>query len=227
MQSSPSVERAGDILESLGADPTFVLWAAMYADLGEAWEACPRGDWLLSLAALVGVPRRVLVQAACDCARLAQRYQRPDEVAPARAIDDAAGWAEGSRTSADCWASAFRTTSFARSIEASDARASHAAMAAAAAAFACDGEADDRYYGTRAHAAEAALHAAAAYEGSSIDAHQICADYVRAHVQTEALLSRIRPALKASEPPPPLDDDATEGAWFTAESAVRERPRYL
>lgn len=100
-------------------------------------------------------------------------------------------------------------------------------MAAAAAAFACDSEADDLYYGARAHAAEAAEHAAAAYRDTAIDAQRICAEYVRAHVDLDDVLRRLRPALRASEPPPPDEHAPSEGAWFTAKSATHERPRYL
>ncbi len=63
-----------------------------------AWVACARGDWLLWVAARIGVDRKLLVLAACACARTAlpfweQRY--PEDRRPHEAIEAAEAWARG------------------------------------------------------------------------------------------------------------------------------------
>ena len=65
-------------------------WAANMT-AREAWETCPRGDWLLWLAARLLIPRVPLLLAACACAR-------PTLVAeghPVVAIETAEAWARG------------------------------------------------------------------------------------------------------------------------------------
>jgi hypothetical protein len=58
--------------------------------LEEAWEECPRGDWLLWYAQKVGVDRRLLVRAACACARQVLQYAIEPEAR--LAIETAEGW---------------------------------------------------------------------------------------------------------------------------------------
>jgi len=43
----------------------------------QLWRRCPRGDWLLWLAAEVGVDRKLVVMAACDCAEATAARRRP------------------------------------------------------------------------------------------------------------------------------------------------------
>jgi len=43
----------------------------------QLWRRCPRGDWLLWLAASIGVERRLVVLAACDCAEATAARRRP------------------------------------------------------------------------------------------------------------------------------------------------------
>jgi len=82
-------------LEEQGAHDDVVSWARPYADRWEeAWTECPRGDWLLAIAARAGVSNRRIVKAACDCARFALDYLPEGELRPGAAIDAAAGWAE-------------------------------------------------------------------------------------------------------------------------------------
>jgi len=52
-----------------GAHRDFVAWAEPFGpEVVRLWESCPRGDWLLALAARLRAPSRLLVMAACDCA---------------------------------------------------------------------------------------------------------------------------------------------------------------
>lgn len=50
-------------------------WCLTQPDYQAAWDACERGDWLLWLAGRLGVDRRLLVRAACACARLALQHE--------------------------------------------------------------------------------------------------------------------------------------------------------
>ena len=87
-----------DDLWRLGACGDAVAWAAGFPDLGAAWAACERGDWMLWLAGRVSDKpmsdaRRPLVLAACECARLALPHVRAGDDRPLRAIEMAERWA--------------------------------------------------------------------------------------------------------------------------------------
>ena len=99
----------------------------------KAWAECKRGDWMLWIAARLGVDRKLLVLGACDCARLSLKYVPKGEKRPLVAIETAEKWCQGKATI--------------ESVKAADA----AALAAAAAAYAA-----------AAYAAYAAAYAAAA-----------------------------------------------------------------
>ena len=60
-----------------------------------AWRTCPKGDWMLWLAARVGVDRRQIVLAACGCARLSLGRVSAGELRPLCAIETAEAWARG------------------------------------------------------------------------------------------------------------------------------------
>lgn len=84
-------------LEDHGAHHDIVEWARSYdADWERAWRECPRGDWMLGLAARSGVDRRSLVRAACACAALALDYVPDGEARPSSALDAAQRWLDGS-----------------------------------------------------------------------------------------------------------------------------------
>jgi hypothetical protein len=83
-------------LARLGAHRDVVDWAEPFGmEWERAWAECPRGDWLLGIAARTAVEPSALVRAACACARLAQDYV-PDEAGLGvldRALADAESWA--------------------------------------------------------------------------------------------------------------------------------------
>ncbi len=65
-------------LHRLSASRAALEWARTQDCPNDAWNSCPRGDWLLCLAAKLGVEHRVVVLAACACARLALPFTRDD-----------------------------------------------------------------------------------------------------------------------------------------------------
>lgn len=60
-------------LAARGAYRDLVAWAEPHGeDWSAAWRACPRGDWLLAVAAThEGIDRAAIARAAAACARLA------------------------------------------------------------------------------------------------------------------------------------------------------------
>jgi hypothetical protein len=114
-------------LSRLGAHRDVVAWAEPYGlDWEKAWAECPRGDWLLGIAARTAVEPTALVRAACACARLARDYVPDDE--GLRSLDDALAAAED-------WAGRRGPTTslaaLAQALEDASARAPDAASAAA------------------------------------------------------------------------------------------------
>ena len=85
-------------LRSLGACTEAREWAEPYATLAEAWVACERADWLLWYAGKRGVDRKILVRAACACARTVLPYVPVGEDRPHRAIEMAERWCNGRAT---------------------------------------------------------------------------------------------------------------------------------
>jgi hypothetical protein len=66
--------------------------------VAQAWAECSRGDWLIWWAERTGVDRRLVVRAACACARLALPYVPEGEDRPRLAIETAEAWARGEAT---------------------------------------------------------------------------------------------------------------------------------
>lgn len=60
-----------------------------------AWAECPRGDWLIEIAAEAGAFKSLLVLSAAACARLALAYVPAGEGRPLAAIEAAEAWARG------------------------------------------------------------------------------------------------------------------------------------
>ena len=149
-------------LVDLGACPEAVKWARGVATPECAWETCPRGDWLLWVAMKLGVDRRLLVRAACACARTSLEFAPTGEDRPRIAIETAEAWSRGEATSAQVLAAA-RAAAYA-------AYAAYAANAAAA-YVAADADADaDAAYAAYADADAAYAAYAAAYAAAAADA---------------------------------------------------------
>ena len=101
-----------DHLTTLKACPDAVDWAAQHDSPQAAWDACDRGDRMLWIAARLagdhGSPsHRLVVLAACACARIALRFVPADEPRPAAALALAERYGQGEAiTSADLRAAA-------------------------------------------------------------------------------------------------------------------------
>src|SRR5690606_32627162 len=113
-----------------------------YQTFKEAWQACPRGDWMLWIAQKVGVDLRTLTIAKALCA-LTVRHLMKDERS-VRACEVALKFADGEATreeldaaaAAATDAAAFAADAAAVAADAADAAAADAAFAADAAAYA-------------------------------------------------------------------------------------------
>ena len=82
-------------LRRLGATKAVLQWARTQDNPNEAWHACTRGDWLLCLAVKLGVEHRVVVLAACACARLALPFSQDER--PLHAILKTEAWVSGDK----------------------------------------------------------------------------------------------------------------------------------
>jgi len=154
----------GDHIESLrrlGACDAATQWAESQPDAETAWRQCPRGDWLLWIAARVDIDSKLLVRAACACARTALPRVPAGEERPRLAIEMAEAWSRGEATLYDVLRAA-QAASAAASAAADAAYAAAASAAADAAYAAADADAAAAYA-----AAAAADDAAAAYAAPS------------------------------------------------------------
>ena len=160
-----------------------LVWARAQPSYAKAWRACRRGDWLLWLAARVGVDRRLIVLAACDCARLSLRYVPAGDDRSRVAIETAERWARGEAT-----------------IE--EVRAAAAAAYAAYAAYAADAAyaSADAAYAASAAVASAASAASAA-SNACAQTFARCATLVRRRIPRPGLgpLSRKQAAEAAGK----------------------------
>jgi hypothetical protein len=159
-------------------------------DAATAWSECPRGDWLLWWAAKVGVERKVVVLAACACARLALPYVAAGELRPLKDIETAEAWYSGEASLGDVRAAYDAAYDAAYAADASAYAAAAIAYAAAyAAAHAAAYAAYDDAYAADAHAAAyAAAHAAAAARQKT---HQQCADIVREKIRFDLVIVKM------------------------------------
>ena len=98
-----------------------------------AWSTCERGDWMLWYAAKLNIDRKLLIKAACSCARIALRFVPEGEDRPRIAIETAEASAEGKASIEDVKHAAYTA---ADAVYAADAAAYTAAYAAADAAYA-------------------------------------------------------------------------------------------
>ena len=95
-----------DLLRSFSACDDAVDWAETQPDLETAWRDCERGDWLLWIAARLAVDRKLIVIAACQCARMALHWLPAGEERPLIAIEAAEAWVRGEATNDEVGAAA-------------------------------------------------------------------------------------------------------------------------
>lgn len=184
-------------LRALDACSDARVWAAaLPPDATEeaAWLACERADWLLWIAASLGVDRSLVVLAACACARTALpmwERQYPEDRRPHTAIETAEAWARGEASLKQVRKAADAAVDAAD--DAADAAADAAAYAASAAAYAAALAAAAAAYAAYAavDAADAAAAVDAADAAATRDNPRTMSDIVRQHIPWSAVAAQL------------------------------------
>jgi hypothetical protein len=156
-------------IEKYNPCPDAVEYRKGFDTFRQAWDACPRGDWMLWIAARVGVNKRLLTLAKGRCAETVKHLMQDER--SVRAVDMAISYGLGEATDeqliavANAYAAAAEYAAVAAYSAADAAVSSYAsAYAAAYAAKAADAYASaDAYTDAAAAAAAAAYSAEAAY----------------------------------------------------------------
>ena len=179
-------------IDRLGLAGGIAEWAAEEPrSLMVAWATCPRGEWLLQVAAQLDLERTQVMRAAADATSLIAPLLVDDPIGT-RALAAAHGWLAGTTRAAECWAAATDAAHRAELIDADEPATAHALRSVAALAFGCDGAADAAYWASRAYVADVAHHVARAHGPASTRAHRDCADIVRDHLPYERIASAIQ-----------------------------------
>ena len=161
------------------ACPNAIAWAKTQPDSESAWATCERGDRMLWIAAQLAIDRKLIVLAACKCARLTIHLIEEGEKRPIIAIETAEAWTRGEATLSDV-----RSAAEAAHAAAYDAKAAYAAYAASYAG-ACAAEASYAAYAAKAaNAAYASYAAGAAARKQTL---KTCADLVRETIPFSAI----------------------------------------
>ena len=83
-------------LETSRAHHDIVTWARAHAPTwSQFWAECPRGDWLLGIAARAGVPRQRVVAAALDCLPILSPYLPPEDATIETALSTVRAYVAG------------------------------------------------------------------------------------------------------------------------------------
>jgi hypothetical protein len=162
---------------------------ATQPDLETAWRVCEDGSWMLWGAAEIGVRRKSVVLATCDCVRPALPYVPAGENRPRVAIETAEKWARGEATLGEVYAASLAAYA-AATAAAKDLDPGRAVPAADAASLAAFAAADAT---AAAAAATYAVAVRAAYAAARSRVLRECADLVRARIpwsEVEAALAR-------------------------------------
>ncbi|MCC6663193.1 MAG: hypothetical protein IT375_05575 [Polyangiaceae bacterium] len=173
-----------DWLKARGAHNDLVTWSAAFDDDWQRfWQECPRGDWLLSLAARLGVERPRLVRAASAAARTALEGLPESEPSPRAALELAEAWADGQASAEACRARSLELERY------SPPDPALAAVGAAALSALMTVEDPDSAAGAAANAAQAALFGAGDCALLSLlsYAQRQTAERVREHLPFEAV----------------------------------------
>lgn len=175
-------------LKAHGAHHDLVTWSAAFGnDWPRFWRECPRGDWLLALAARVGVERPRLVLAAAAAARTALEGVPESETLPRAALELAEAWARGQASAEACRSRASELERY------SPPDPALSAIAAASLSALMTVEDPDSAAGAAANAAQAALFGAGDCALLSLlsYAQRETADRVRQHLPFEAVAALI------------------------------------
>jgi hypothetical protein len=174
----------------LGACKRSITWAKELppsASLQQAWDLCPHADWLMWLLGEVRADQKLIVLAACACARTALQYVPAGENRPRLAIDEAEKWVKGEVCkpwTAACAASAYTSSGYNSLDEPTVNAAIHAASAASSVAFSADAYSTAYVNNGNLHSVEAASAAVkACYYGelgsAKYEAQEVMARTVR------------------------------------------------
>ena len=85
-------------LENLDACTNSIKWAGARRTSKAAWLACSRADWLLWLAARIGIDKNLIILAACDCATSVLHFVPENEERPRKAIETTRAFVAGKTT---------------------------------------------------------------------------------------------------------------------------------
>jgi len=149
-----------DLLLALGQYEEEQYQFALSTTYEQFWETCPKGEWLLHwVVKEKSTDHKLIVHAACQCARLALPYCTDKKQRPLKAIETTEKWCRGEATSEEvkqAGNAAWGVHSVAGSAARSAASAGSAAAAAYAAVYAASASAD----AAAAAASASAYHAA-------------------------------------------------------------------
>jgi len=169
-----------DKLIEMDACEEAIMWVGD-KNLEQAWNDCHRGDWMLWLAAKIEVERKLIVRAACACARLALPHVPTGETRPLISIETAEKWSDGEATIEEV-----RKAADATYADVAYTAANAAAYAAARAAYAAYAYAAYTAANAAVYAANAAVYAAnaraTAYAADAVYAAARAADAANAAV---------------------------------------------
>ncbi len=146
----------------------------------QAWQDCPRGDWMLWIATRLGVDHKLLVAAVCDCIDTILHHVPDDELRPRQAIETVRRWIKGEASLNEV-----RAASDAASNAATSYAAYNAANAASYAATYNASHIASYAANPASYAANAASYIATA--GDSTKAEKIMADIVRKRIPWETI----------------------------------------
>ena len=92
--------KLSDKLNNMDACSEAVDWIGRRGSM-TAWRDCKRADWMLWAANNLGIDRKLIVLAACDCAETALKYVPEDEDRPAKCIQTTRNWCNGTASMDD------------------------------------------------------------------------------------------------------------------------------
>jgi len=75
-----------------------IQWLESLPPDADPWAECERGDWMLWFAAMLEYDRKLIVTAACCCARLASPFVPDGDARPRIALETAEAWTRGEAT---------------------------------------------------------------------------------------------------------------------------------
>ena len=164
-------------------------WLRTQRSYLRAWHLCERGSWLLQIAASIEVDHKLVVRAACDCARAALPYVPEGEDRPRITIETTEAWCEGRATIEEvAVASRQAYGGGSCTYRSGDVAGGNAYYAAGSAS----GDAAHRSFGEGNAAAYVADAASVASADACRAAHKQCANLIRSRIPWPAVRAAIR-----------------------------------